>query len=196
VSRARRMKPSTVEGRKRQAELGKIISNPRTPRAERHTAQEELDRIAPVEGSGSLQEKSILSVVPPAKPSTVDNLALVARVEAARKTGTVSRSSEMLLSAADIDAVARMELREANSAWYDIVQSQWPQTGYERTQQRGWLLNWRIGTIKGTVSEPFADYWKKCQERLNAESAFMERYKAASSTEQATLVAEKYDLTK
>jgi hypothetical protein len=68
MSRARRIKPSTLEGRKRQAELGKIISNPRTNKADRAAALEELDRIAPVEGSGSLREKSILSVEPPAKP--------------------------------------------------------------------------------------------------------------------------------
>ena len=89
---------------------------------------------------GTLQKESILSDVPPAKPTTPDNLALCARVEVARKTGTVSRSSEMLLSTADIDAVVRMELPAANNAWYDIVQSQWPQVGYERTMQRAWPL--------------------------------------------------------
>src|SRR5215510_10936455 len=48
VSRARRIKPSTLEGRKRQADLGRIISNPRTSKADRVAALEQLDRIAPI----------------------------------------------------------------------------------------------------------------------------------------------------
>lgn len=89
MSRARRIKPSTVEGRKRQAELGKTISNPRTPKAERQAALEELDRIAPVEGSGSLTENGSSLEIREPKPTTADNLALVARVEATRKTAPV-----------------------------------------------------------------------------------------------------------
>jgi hypothetical protein len=196
MSRARRIKPSTVEGRKRQAELGKIISNPRTPKAERQSALEELDRIAPVAGSGSFSESGSSLEIREPKPTTSDNLALVARVEAARKTASVSLSSEMLLTAADIEAVRGMDLPAVSSAWYALIQSHWPETGFERIMQRGWLLNWRIATLKGTVTESFADYWKRCQERLNAESAFMERFKVASPTEQAQLVAEKYGLTK
>jgi len=102
----------------------------------------------------------------------------------------------MLLSAADIDAVERMELREANSVWYDVVQRQWPETGYERIMQRAWLLNWRIATLKGTIREPFTDYFKRCSDLFIAEAAFMERYKIASPTEQAALLAEKFGLTK
>jgi hypothetical protein len=190
VSRARRIKPSTVEGRTRQAELGKIISNPRTPKDERAAALEELDRIAPVEGSGSLIQNE------DSKPTPADNLALCARVEAARKSAAVFQSSDMLLSSAEIQAVSEMDLPAASSRWYVAIQSQWPEVGFERTMQRGWLLQWRMDTLKGTISEPFADYWKRCHDSFVASSAFMERFKVASPTEQAVLVAEKFGLTK
>jgi len=196
VSRARRIKPSTVEGRKRQAELGKIISNPRTPKAERQAALEELDRIAPIEGSASPVVSGSLLQDEDSKPTTADNLALCARVEAARKTAEVFRTSEMLLSTADIQTVSEMELPAASSAWYGAIQSQWPETGFERTMQRTWLLRWRIETLKGTISESFADYWKRRHESFVAESSFIERYKGAGAVEQVALVAEKFGLTK
>jgi hypothetical protein len=59
VSRVRRVKPSTVAGRKRQAELGQIISSPRTSKEDHAAALEELNLLAPVIGSspdGSLSE--------------------------------------------------------------------------------------------------------------------------------------------
>jgi hypothetical protein len=139
---------------------------------------------------GTLQEKSILSAVPPAKPPIVRHMVdeLAARVK--------QRPSEMLLRAADIDAVRSMDLRAARSEWYKVIQSQWPEKGFERIMQRGWLVNWRIATLDGDVSEPFADYWKRCHESFVVCCAFMERFKVASPTEQAVLVAEKYGLTK
>ena len=111
MSRARRIKPSTAAGRKRQAELGKIISNPRTPKAERAAALEELDRLAPFEGSGSLTDSGSSLEIREPRPTTSDNLALVARVEAARKTVPVFPSFTL-------DAAASREsaIRKAASA--------------------------------------------------------------------------------
>jgi hypothetical protein len=51
MSRVRRVKPSTLAGRKRQAELGQIISSPRTSKENRAAALEELNVLAPVVGS-------------------------------------------------------------------------------------------------------------------------------------------------
>jgi hypothetical protein len=51
VSRVRRVKPSTVAGRKRQAELGQIISSPRTSKEDRAAALEELNLLAPIVGT-------------------------------------------------------------------------------------------------------------------------------------------------
>jgi hypothetical protein len=53
VSRVRRVKPSTVAGRKRQAELGQLISNPRTSKEDRAAALEELNLLAPIVGTPS-----------------------------------------------------------------------------------------------------------------------------------------------
>jgi hypothetical protein len=51
MSRVRRVKPSTVGGRKRQAELGQIISSSRTSKEERAAALEELNLLAPIVGT-------------------------------------------------------------------------------------------------------------------------------------------------
>ena len=51
--RCRRTKPSTVAGRKRVAELSKIISNTRTSKADRERALAELDWLAPFIGKGT-----------------------------------------------------------------------------------------------------------------------------------------------
>jgi hypothetical protein len=58
MSRVRRVKPSTVAGRKRQAELGQIISSPRTSKNDRAAALEELNLLAPVIGSPIENEDS------------------------------------------------------------------------------------------------------------------------------------------
>jgi hypothetical protein len=100
----------------------------------------------------------------------------------------------MLLSATDIQAVSEMELSKASFEWYSVIQSQWPETGFERIMQRAWLLRWRIDTLNGTISEPFAEYWKRCQERFAAETAFDDRYKAANPDEQAALLSERFGL--
>jgi hypothetical protein len=58
-------------------------------------------------------------------------------------------------------------------------------------------VNWRRDTLKGTVSESFGDYFKRCQASFVAEQAFLEKYyKVANETERAALLAEKYGLTK
>ena len=46
--RVRRKKPSTRSARKRAVELRAILNHPRTRKAERLEAVEELDRIAPL----------------------------------------------------------------------------------------------------------------------------------------------------
>ena len=123
MSRGRRIKPSTVEGRRRQAELGQIISSPRTSKSEREAALEELNTLAPIAGSGSLLADE------DSKPSKRDLDALVERAEA-RRAGEESillPSPPALLSAADIRAVSGMDLRSATAEWYRLVQSQWPE---------------------------------------------------------------------
>jgi hypothetical protein len=81
MSKGRRIKPSTVEGRRRKTELGEIISSPRTSKAEREAAIRELDILAPVEGSGTPTKNE------DSKPLTKDLLALCGRVEARRENG-------------------------------------------------------------------------------------------------------------
>jgi hypothetical protein len=56
MSRGRRIKPSTVEGRRRKAELGKIIANTRTSKAEREAALRELEALAPLASGQDLQD--------------------------------------------------------------------------------------------------------------------------------------------
>lgn len=70
MSQGRRVKPSTVEGRRRKIELGQIIASPRTSKAERDAAIRELDILAPVEGSGTPIKNE------DSKPLTKDLLAL------------------------------------------------------------------------------------------------------------------------
>ena len=50
--------------------------------------------------------------------------------------------------------------------------------------------------LRGTASEPFVNYWKRCHESFVAESAFLEQYKAANEAERSALLAEKFGLTK
>lgn len=85
MSRGRRIKPRTREGRKRAAELGRIISSPRTLKADREAALRELDSIAPVLGSLSGTEDS--------KPTREDLERLIERVEAKQASGSLSGSS-------------------------------------------------------------------------------------------------------
>ena len=65
MSRVRRVKPSTLAGRKRQAELGKIISSPRTSKEDRAAALEELNLLAPIVGTPSDFEDSFPTVSNP-----------------------------------------------------------------------------------------------------------------------------------
>jgi hypothetical protein len=66
--RDRRVKPSTLAGRKRQAELGQIISSPRTSKEDRAAALEELNLLAPV--IDSLCQKGTTSENEDSFPST------------------------------------------------------------------------------------------------------------------------------
>jgi hypothetical protein len=79
MSKGRRKKPSTIEGRRRAVELGKIISSPRTIKADRQAALRELDTIAPLPGGSP-----VVPMEP--KPSNADLQDLCTRVEAARKS--------------------------------------------------------------------------------------------------------------
>lgn len=65
MSRVRRVKPSTLAGRKRQAELGQIISSPRTSKEDRAAALEELNLLAPIVGTPSDFEDSFPTVSNP-----------------------------------------------------------------------------------------------------------------------------------
>jgi|HubBroStandDraft_2_1064218.scaffolds.fasta_scaffold27805_1 hypothetical protein len=94
MSTGRRKKPSTVEGRRRTVELGKIISSPRTCKADRLEALRELDMIAPLPGGTTAPPQSILSELPPTKPSNADLQDLCTRVETGRKSeGSLSEKS-------------------------------------------------------------------------------------------------------
>jgi hypothetical protein len=81
MSRVRRVKPSTREGRRRAAELQHIIRRARSSKAEREEARKELDVIAPVEGSGFVWNP--IGAMGP-KPDTVALLSLCDRVDAKR----------------------------------------------------------------------------------------------------------------
>jgi len=61
MRRARRVKPSTVAGRKRAAELGRVIASPRTSKSDRAAALAELNQIAPLATRAETAEESILS---------------------------------------------------------------------------------------------------------------------------------------
>jgi len=111
MSRARRLKPSTREGRKRQAELGRVISNPRTLKTDREAALRELDALAPLENFGSP------SLTPPARPTKDWKEALIDRVEARRAEGPVSDkgSLEEALAQLAVEDRARA-IRKAENA--------------------------------------------------------------------------------
>jgi hypothetical protein len=100
LSRGRRFKPRTREGRKRAAELGRIISSPRTLKADREAALRELDSIAPVLGSLSRTEGP--------KPTGEDLERLIERVQAKQASGSSlpngSPSGKSILSAEEIRA--------------------------------------------------------------------------------------------
>ena len=81
MSRVRRVKPSTREGRRRAAELQYIIRRARSSKAEREEARKELNAIAPVEGSGFVGVP--IGAMGP-KPDTVALLSLCDRVDAKR----------------------------------------------------------------------------------------------------------------
>src|SRR5438552_16780162 len=110
MANRRWLEPSTIQGRQEYRSLRKELRDAGSKkRRQELTAKldslygrggSELGFGSPVQGEDS-------------KPTTADNLALCARVEAARKTAAVSRSSGMLLSATDIQAVSDMELSKA-----------------------------------------------------------------------------------
>jgi hypothetical protein len=189
MANRRWLEPSTIQGRQEYRKLRKDLRNAGSKKRQQELTAE-LDSLYGRGDSepGTLEKKSILSKTPPAKPSNKDLQDLVDRVKA--------RPGEMLLSATDIQTVSAMDRSDVTSEWYKLAQSHWPEVGFERMMQRGWLINWRRDTLKGTVSESFADYFKRCQDIFVAEQAFMERYKVASPAEQAALIDERFHLTK
>ena len=78
--RVRRIKPRTVAGRQRQAELNRIISNARSTKAERSAALDELNALAPIAGSLS-QDGSSSSIEDSRKPARADLDAWYERIE-------------------------------------------------------------------------------------------------------------------
>ncbi|SRR6266550_1851240 len=113
MSKGRRIKPSTKEGRRRKIELGQIIASPRTSKAEREAAIRELDILAPVEGSGTPIKNE------DSRPLTRDLLALCDRVET-RRDGTPSEksipSSGTPVSADPVDAGRKGLARQLDAA--------------------------------------------------------------------------------
>jgi len=191
--RIKRHKPSTDAERKRAAELRKLIRDSRTSRADRERYRLELDEVSPPLNPADLVAPKILSGSPArnedSKPLTRDLLALCDRVEA-RRAGeeSILLPSPPALSAADIQTVREMDLKEASAEWYRLVQSQWPEKGFERIAQRTWLLRWRMDTLKGTVSESFADYVKPIQLRFEADMEFSARFAVASPEQRDTML--------
>jgi hypothetical protein len=85
MSKGRRQMPSTTEGRRRKSELGQIISNPKTSKADRAAALAELDRIAPFPSKEPFDFEDT-------KPTREDLEDLIDRVEVAREKGTPEKS--------------------------------------------------------------------------------------------------------
>ncbi len=136
MANRRWLEPSTIQGRQEYRSLRKELRDAGSKKR-RQELTAKLDSLYGCGGS----ELGTPKPLPPAKPSNKDLQDLVDRVK--------SRPSAMLLSATDIQTVSEMELSKASSEWYAVIQSQWPETGFERIMQRGWLLNWRIATLKG-----------------------------------------------
>jgi len=97
----------------------------------------------------------------------------------------------MLLSAADIQDVVQMNLDEASSEWYRAIQKPWPTTGYERIMQRTSLLNWRLGVLRGTITEPFAEYWKTQQATFERAMEFSASFATASPEQRDEMLGER-----
>ena len=169
MANRRWLEPSTIQGRQEYRSLRKELRDA----GSKKRRQELTAKLDSLYGRGD-SEPGTPKPLPPVKPSNKDLQDLVARVK--------SRPSEMLLSATDIQTVSEMEYSAVRSEWYKVIQTQWPETGFERLMQRGWLLNWRLATLKGTISESFGDYFKRCQERFAAEGG------------ELALLAEKYGL--
>jgi hypothetical protein len=79
----KRERPKTKQDRARFAQINTRLNRTKLTEAERAELEAERDRLAPVRGDGSLSKNR------KPKPGTADNLALVERVEAARKTAVV-----------------------------------------------------------------------------------------------------------
>jgi hypothetical protein len=190
MSRIKRMRPSTEEDRKLASDLRRIIASSRSSKAEKEAAARELDTVAPPRPKGAFGSPAKNE---DSKPLTRDLLALCDRVEA-RRAGDESillPSPPALLSATDIQTVREMDLKEASAEWYRLVQSQWPEKGFERIAQRTWLLRWRMDTLKGTVTESFADYVKPIQLRFEADMEFSARFAVASPEQRDTMLDER-----
>jgi len=84
-NKGRWQEPSDREGRDEYRELRRELKLSRTSKARRAEIEARLDEISP---TGGTKEPSLEKREP--KPTTADNLALCARVEAARKTAEVS----------------------------------------------------------------------------------------------------------
>src|SRR5438552_2296958 len=128
MANRRWLEPSTIQGRQEYRSLRKELRDAGSKKR-RQEVTAKLDSLYGRAGS----EPGTSIPLPPAKPGNKDLQDLVDRVK--------SRPSEMLLSATDIQTVSEMELSKASSEWYGLIQSPWPEVGFERNMQRGWLLN-------------------------------------------------------
>lgn len=86
--------PTEREPRDEYYALRKELKTRALTKSRRAEIETRLDELAlSPDFKGTLQEKSILSEVPPGKPTTPDLLALVARVEAVRESGSHSQGT-------------------------------------------------------------------------------------------------------
>jgi hypothetical protein len=179
------VRPTGEAARKEFDQLRRELKNPRT-QARRLEIETRLDAMAP-----NPEYQGTPSAGPPAQPPKDWKEALVDRVEAAPESGSLLPSPPALLSAAEIQAVSGLDLRTASTEWLRLHQSQWSEVGLKRTVQRAALLRWRIDTLKGTVNESFADYWKPLEARFEKDMEFSVRYTAAEPKQRGEMLDER-----
>ena len=189
--RGRRIKPRTREGRLLAAELGRIISNGRTPKANREAALRELDLLAPLEGSGS-------PLTPGSSAGESILLAAGVPVPAAPKPPAAAQTEKypLCLTPDEISKVAAMPPAAARAAWFRLVRSQWPESGYGHYAQRVGLLHWRFEPIvRGVRAATFDEYFQLDREAHLADEAFALEYQAADPEGKKRLVCEHFHLS-
>jgi hypothetical protein len=171
MSKGRRIKPSTVEGRRRKTELGEIISNPRTPKSEREAAIRELNILAPFKGSGS-----------PSADTTNEDGSISDRSPVSPNVNP--EGAEKDFDTLDLDEVRRERHR--------LIQLQWSESNCRSLRQRCDVLDFRREVLLGRTTLPRSE-WQASRDAVHrSNDEFAALYTRSSPEEQERLQAARY----